>query len=717
MGRMKTFWCCIFFWFGFWGCSSSDLDDMPEVIIKSTNHPFLIVKKDQFAGLRQKAQSEPWKSMKEDAISRSNDGPNKSGSSSNQAYQLQYYTGAAALAHILDEPNATKHAARVRDAILNHYSTLLVKDGGDWGGVVPPMGSFFVAILSLDIVYDALSVEDIQACENVISNQIAKINREGSWADVRRGTHGTWDIYQGDRTEPDDDYYNGIMFQITGDGVSPVTIHYAWERVGGGDSRLSKSGYMDVLEFTGIDQRYYQNERLQKFQRWLFGSSINNSKEMAIIGDMLPTQGLNRYLLHERVVNFDIEAASYAAWFHEGKAPKGHILTYILPKTALPAPKAPESQIYPNGGAFFRENGENPDGMHVVLYNITSQDEWHTHQETNGLALSALGNRLLVNGGRLGAPTRPAALNNTLTLNGEDHQSRLGDGIVAGFTSNGLDYASGASGRALKNGTHHRHLILVHASEGAEPYTLIIDEVEALPGEKIHNYFHPANQTQVSEIEPGVILEAPIDHHATQSGSKLAFIFATPNNAVTVEKVPSAVPDRYPGYPDHNRLEAIYDIPETGISRILTLLYPHHHSQTLPVFTSIQNQTYSGGYLQHRNGDLDYMFASSLDTMQIYKDVQFQAKAVLFRETNGQTASYFICEGTHFSSQGIGLDADEPVSIHFKNNEGAVVSPGTQITLSGPGIQSIQFDPIATITNVGIDSIRVDLPEGTYTFQ
>lgn len=111
--------------------------------------------------------------------------------------------------------------------ILKQYSQLILKDGSGWGGVVPPMGSFFVAILSLDIVCNALSEEDIEQCEQVVSNQIFKINREGSWADVRRGTHGAWDIYKGERTQPDDDYYNGIMAQITEDGVSPVTIHYA----------------------------------------------------------------------------------------------------------------------------------------------------------------------------------------------------------------------------------------------------------------------------------------------------------------------------------------------------------------------------------------------------------------------------------------------------------------------------------------------------------
>ena len=289
-----------------------------------SKHPFLIVKKEEFPALRNKSNQEPWKSMKEDAIARSKRGTNT------RHYDLQNYIGAAALAYILDTDHAQDHADRVRDAIIDQYAELKVEDDNGWGGVVPNMGSFYLAILALDIVYDALDSSEVKQCETVIEDQIFKIKREGSWSDVRYGTHGTWDIYKGVRTEPDDKYHQGIMQQITDDGVSPVTIHYAWERVGGGNSRLSKAGYMDVLEYTGIDRRYYNNERLQKFHRWLFASSINCAKEMAIIGDMLPTQTIGNYMLQRRVVNFDSEAAGYAAWYYEGvQSSRKHSHLYI----------------------------------------------------------------------------------------------------------------------------------------------------------------------------------------------------------------------------------------------------------------------------------------------------------------------------------------------------------------------------------------------------
>ena len=88
------------------------------------------------------------------------------------------------------------------------------------------MGAFFCAILALDIVYDALSLEDIKKCEALISERISRVNRSGSWKTARYGTHGTWEIYKGDRTEQDDSYY-ALINQITPDGVSPVTNTYA----------------------------------------------------------------------------------------------------------------------------------------------------------------------------------------------------------------------------------------------------------------------------------------------------------------------------------------------------------------------------------------------------------------------------------------------------------------------------------------------------------
>lgn len=675
-----------------------------------THHPFLIVTKDQFSGLRSRCINEPWKSMKEDAISRS-----ASGSMAN-AYDLQDYIGAAALAYILDEPNAKIHASRVKEAILNQYSEIRVKEGS-WGGVVPQMGSLFMAILALDVVYEALSNEDVTKCEDIIYRQISKINRTGNWQDARYGTHGTWDIYKGDRTTPDDNYYNGIMAQITEDGVSPVTIHYAWERVGGGDSRLSKSGYMDVLEFTGIDKRYYNNERIRKFQRWLFGSSVNCSKEMAIIGDMLPTQEINNDLLHRRVVNFDMEAAGYAAWFHQGVKAKGNILSYILPKEALPEPVVPSSKIYKNGGAFFREKSDNPNGLHLGLYNIMSLDEWHTHNEVNGLTLSGFGNRLLVNGGRLGAPTQAAYLNNTLTIDGKNHLSRLGGGIVEGFTTDILDYASGFSGDALPGNNHFRNAVLVHSTNHANAYSVIFDELTAIPGEQVKNYLHPANESQVTIVEPEKEYLAVIDHKPTVKGAKLSVFYVTKPVMVNITKVQSAVPDRYRDYPDHNRMESVYNLGSNGKINLATILFPFQDSLQKPSYTRISDKNFSGCSIRHSGNTIDLIMESEGEKLNTFKDISFVANFVLCRKSASGNQFYFVRKGSQFMQNKVGFESDVPISIFANGNEGVIISDGGAIVkLKCAGISGLKFEPEVEIIRKGKNFIDLKIPKGEVRF-
>lgn len=695
------------------GCNKVDPiiePEIPDVPERETHHPFLIVRKDMFPALREKSSTEPWKAMKADAIVRSNTG------SSNDAYKLQEFVGAAALAYVLDDVNAQKHANRVKDAIINKYSKLEVIDGGGWGGVVPNMGSFFVAILALDIVYDALSVEDIQACETVIESQIFKIGRTGSWVDVRYGTHGTWDIYKGDRTTPDDKYYDGVLHQITPDGVSPVTNHYAWERVGGGNSRVSKSGYMDVLEFTGVDNRYYNNEQIQKFQRWLFGSSVNCAKEMAIFGDMLPTQGISNDMLHRRVVNFDMEAAGYAAWFHKDRPAYGNILTYIIPKQALPEPVVPSSKFYENGGAFFREKADDPNGLHAVLYNIKSQDEWHTHNEVNGLGLSGLGNRLLVNGGRLGEPTRAADLNNTLTINGENHSLKVGGGIVEGFTAEGFDYAVGSSGKALGTATHLRNLMLVHGNDNANAYFLVFDEVVASSDAKVKNYLHPANQTTVDEISDLQEYTAKIDHYPTVNGTSGSFYYVTPPTEVNITKSAGAVPDRYPGYPDHNRLEAVYNTDEAGRKNLATIIYPHDANHPKAKFQEIEGNGFNGCIIS-QNGANDFLFETMSGNKVVSNEITFNAEMCLVRKTQNSTPFYFVRNGIKLSTDSLGFESDNKVTIYWQENKGTIISKGAKIKLYGAGIENVQFTPSVEIMNSDAGFLEVQLSEGTFEFK
>ncbi len=130
----------------------------------------------------------------------------------------------------------------------------------------------------------------------------------------------------------------------------------------------------------------------------------------------------------------------------------------------------------------------------------------------------------------------PLTLNNTLTINGDNHDSRLGGGITEGFTSAGLDYAVGSDGPSLAFGTHNRNLILVHANNGVKGYFVTYDEVSTTAGNKVHNYLHPANQTSVQEVSGLEEYTAKIDHYPSVSGTSVSFYYVTPPVEINIEK-------------------------------------------------------------------------------------------------------------------------------------------------------------------------------------
>ncbi len=678
---------------------------------KETNHPFLIVTKDMYNGLKEKADIEPWKSMKNDAISRANNPL-----SSNHYGSLQKYVGAVALAYILDDTKREIYANKVRDVILNRFSALDIQESSSWSKVVPNLGAFFSAILALDIVYDSLSLEDIIKCEDLISERIFRVKRTGSWKTARYGTHGTWDIYKGDRTTKDDTYYYALINQITPDGVSPVTNTYAWSRVGGGDSRVSKSGYMDVLEFTGIDKRYYSNERIQKFMRWQFGSSINPAKELAIFGDMLPTESVGNSMLYRRVVNFDYEAAGYASWFLDGIEAIGHILTYIVPKEKLPPPVLPSSKIYENGGAFFRDPDDTNYGLQGVLYNITSQNEWHTHNEVNGLSLSGLGNRLLVNAGRLGEPTRAAKLNNTLTINGENHNAFTGGGITDGFTSEGIDYARGDDRDAIRFTSHYRDLILVHTTPSTLGYFIVNDKIEVSNNSDVVKiYFHPSSEKEVNITEAKREYTAPIDHKPSIPLTKVTFYYLTPPNDVNIEKSISAVQDRYPGYPEHNRLESVYNLEDESLKKsISTLIFPNSNLVSKPNFEKILSDNFYGVKFS-TNSSTDYIISPKIKFVEV-DTFSASGDFIWCRKKSDNVYSFFVESGTSFKQNGFGFESDSPVTIYVKDSQGVIISKGAKLKLNGSNLSSASFDSSVKVISQSESHIEVELGSGTFKF-
>ena len=259
-------------------------------------------------------------------------------------------------------------------------------------------------------------------------------------------------------------------------------------------------------------------------------------------------------------------------------------------------------------------------------------------------------------------------------------------------------------------------MILVHGSTEANPYFIVIDEVEANPGDQIKNYLHPANQSSVSAQSSNMEYEVVIDHYSTVVGTKLSFFYGTPPLEVNIEKVPSAVPDRYPGYPDHNRLESVYDVDVDGDLNLITILFPHDGTHAKPPITSIVGTGFSGSGIDHGSGINDIILESAGDQEIGYGNIIFYGKSVLSRDSNAANIFYFIRQGTKFDQDGVGFEADLAISIYAKKKNGVVISEGAKLKLHGQGMNTVNFVPSVTVVSSGADFIEVQLPSGEVRF-
>ena len=687
-----------------------------------TSHPFLICTRDQFPELRRRAEREPWKSMKADAIKRV-----EAGFNGNFRNGLQRYIGAVALVYILDPDNSADRADQVRDAIL-----LLEEADFDpsqsWVGTVPPMGAAFVAILALDIVHDDLTPEEIERCKALIETQTSRINRRGAWLAARLGTHGTWELFKNPAVGETADFrrkfvepfYRNYVRQMTPDGVTTVSPGYAFARLGSGSDRPQKTGFADVLEFTGIDRRYYDNPKLENFHRWLFGYSVTPAKEYHLFGDVGPNWGVGNAALLWRVGRFDERAAAYAAWLLEDRDPPGHILSYILMQEPLPEPTVPQSRLFAQGGAVFREPTDSPMSLGAALYNITENPEWHTHEEVNAISVAAYGNNLLVNGGWLGDETRPPSRNNTLAVDGKRHQKMVGAGLAEGFTSEGLDYACGDSGRALGDDSFHRSLVLVHGDPGTQGgYFITFDEVDADPGEKVHSYLQLASENEAEPVVDRRQYRATINHHAKYEGVEMDVLLPAGPEYVEQELVPSGYLERVPSVGKHYRLEAVYDTNEQGDRRILTVLFPVKENQNPPDPQAIDGEGYTGALLVFSRTVMDLILESDGTRAIEHGNLTCRAKLAVARTINGiRNEFYFARHGTMLRHGDVGFASDRPISIHMNGAVGNVTSRGASVTFHYPGITGVRVSGEAVEpAEVGEGRVRIEVPAGRHTIE
>ena len=139
--------------------------------------------------------------------------------------------------------------------------------------------------------------------------------------------------------------------------------------------------------------------------------------------------------------------------------------------------------------------------------------------------------------------------------------------------------------------------------------------------------------------------DAIIDHYATVNGSGIIFFYGTPPEEVNIEKVPSAVPDRYPDYPDHNRLESKYNTNAQGDRQIVTLMFPYNATIEKPQFSRISTSEYSGAKIDHGSGVVDFVLESSGNEEYYIEEISFHGRALSSRTAHGDNEFYFVKNG------------------------------------------------------------------------
>jgi hypothetical protein len=279
-----------------------------------------------------------------------------------------------------------------------------------------------------------------------------------------------------------------------------------------------------------------------------------------------------------------------------------------------------------------------------------------------------------------------------------------------------LDYALGSDGPSLSGKSHDRSLILVHGEANAGGYFIVFDEVSAGAGDKVHNYLHPANQTTVSELSTLEEYSARIDHYPSVSGTSVSFYYVTPPDEVNIEKSPSAVPDRYPGYPDHNRLEAVYSTDEQGKKNLATVIFPYSSSREKADFERISGPAFNGCSVR-RGTITDFVFESSSDSLIQSDSIQFRAGFCLTRLEGSASSFYLAAKGTYFSAYAEGFESDNPVTVYARGTEGLILSDGAKVKLTGPGLGNVQFEPALEVLSSGPDFMEVQTQKGKYSFK
>ncbi|MFS0726259.1 stalk domain-containing protein [Paenibacillus sp. 1P07SE] len=697
--------------------------------------PFLIVQETEYDSYRLRALQSPWMEMKQEAIQHANTLVSASPDPVARSLQIAHIASASSLAYILDPDNKLVYMSRVQQMIEDfdaHIYPLL--DRLDHNRYVRPGSAFFNLVLAMDIMHDDFELQgDLAQLESKLEKTGEWYwHNDSAWKMATWGTRGIWALYKNQPfriTEAKQEYRSYLNKEVSPDGVFIGGPGYAhWRLAPDQVDRDNKAHFMDVLEYTGQDNTYYNDPRLQHFYEWLFGYSespvklMNEQngvyrKQYFSFGDTAINFGISQNnkeagTAYFRAHRFSEKAAQYASSaIGQDTIPAGRLLNYLLYEP-LPEPVNPPSRTFADANAIMLEDTSSNYGLGASLFTPVPLNDNHGHKDVNSIYLTGYGEPLLRNVGYAGWGRgyegftwdyfhNTSESSNTVMIDGVNHVKKEGGGIAESIQMPLFGYAHGSSGEALPNGSHGRSLIQIDGQDHVHGYWIVMDQVKAAvaaAGHTANVVLHPN-----ADLPPDVIAEeeeyrfriSPYSVTAEHPVYLSAFLATAPDHGVLVKEGPlcsmstcSAGKYLYSGY----------DLGEAGERSLLTVLFPHDEARPKAEMQRIAGSHYSGASMQLGQGIIDYAFESSAAAEVTHAGVSFEAVGAIFRMIAGHgNRFYFAKDGSSFftnTERTAGYSADEPITIYMREGKGQLVSGGTEVTFYYPGLTGVKLNGV-----------------------
>ncbi|WP_027473768.1 hypothetical protein [Saccharicrinis fermentans] len=670
--------------------------------------------------------------------------------------------GANALAYILDPANKTRYIDQIRNKLDTRITTMNIAPNASGSSV--RSHELFFTLLALDVIRHDLEAEILAKYDSIVKSKIMQLVI-GRWDPHGWAMRMLYYKFTGDKDNfltAKAQWENGLAeHYMPGDGVSPAGNGYCVQRWNSIE-RSAKNTMLDIMEYMGYHE-YYTNPGIIGLKEFIYGYAVSPFGRIILYGDSRDTEAQKAWhvrgdtILSPHIVSaarFSPEAYKYAMWvLREGaniNKPTliGYLSNYIIMAGTAAGNKplkfdsndaklAP-SRLFKNYAALITDE-QSRDALYLSMLNLTGNTEYHTHYETNALAMAGYGEILLRNAGYDG-PNNDINIDgvkatfdfihsnsessNTLMINGERHTTKTGDGITEGFIGQDVEYFRGTSSTAI-DGTHFRDGIFVQPSNGANGYFIVMDHVTSnSPKGTVNVIWHPnSSNIRVIKNETEYFSEIKVEDGAdgpriyTKNKATLTTLLATPPSSVEIKRTANQARSGYAYAADY--IYANYHIIDNK-ANILTVLFPADKRHPTAHMTRITSEDYTGSEITQKKV-VDVALTSSGTSANHYDSKYFQGEDILFRTVSGKFTSYFT-KGTFFYNKQkikIGFEADQTITLYMNHHEnntgmrGIINSEGAKVTFYYPALSTVKLNgDTARVVTSGPNWIQVNIPSG-----